>query len=215
MHSIVIDPQQVRDISNFVLDSQGRIKVVPASVYASTTKEERAMFGVRHACYGFLTVELIDFLKDYIGGRSAIEIGSGHGRLADALGIPATDSHQQTTPEVRAYYDALRQPTVRYGANVEKLDAMQAIAKHRPSVVVASWVTHRYDPNRHEAGGNQDGVTEEDVISACDAYVLIGNERVHAGKSIWSLPHEKHTPSWLYSRAVNGSADFIAIWPKM
>jgi hypothetical protein len=209
-----IDPSKVRDISPLLLDSAGRLKVVPAAVLAGTTRDERTLFGVRHAFYGFLTQELVDFLSQTIAGRSAIEIGAGHGGLAAALGIPATDNHQQDTPEISAYYRALKQPTVRYGGNVEKLDAAKAVAKYKPAVVVASWVTHRYDPSRQEAGGNQDGVTEEAIIDACDTYVLIGNERVHATKSTWTRPHEILRPSWLYSRAGNGSPDFIAIWKR-
>ena len=212
MDTYVVDPRKVRDISSQLLDAQGRLKVVPSGVYAQTTPDERALFGVRHAFYGFLTVELVAYLKGVIAGRSAIEIGAGHGGLATALGITATDNCQQDNPDIRAYYEAMGQPTIRYGANVGKLDALKAITQYRPSVVVASWVTHRYDPRRHAAGGNQDGVTEEDIVKNCETYVLIGNERVHANKSLWALPHEKITPPWLYSRARNGSADFIAIW---
>lgn len=153
-------------------------------------------------------------LKQVIAGRPTIEIGSGNGVLANALGIQATDNRQQEDGSVRDYYAALQQPTISYGPAVEKVDAAAAVAKYRPSVVVASWVTHRYDPSRHQAGGNEDGVLEESVIEQCDAYVFIGNERVHAGKSIWSIPHEKVTPPWLYSRAWNESQDFIAVWGR-
>jgi hypothetical protein len=212
MISAVLDPSKIRDISKQFMDDQGRLRVVPAADYANTTLEERAMFGVRNAFYGFLTAELIEFLTAFINGRSAIEIGAGHGELAAALGIPATDNHQQTWPNIAAYYQLLNQPCVQYGANVEKLDALAAIAKYQPQVVIGCWVTHKYDPTRHEAGGNEDGIPEETVIANCDAYLMIGNEQVHAKKSIWKLPHRKVHPPWLYSRAVNGSPNFIAIW---
>jgi hypothetical protein len=42
----------------------------------------------------------------------------------------------------------------------------------------------------------------------------VGNERVHAAKPVLKIPHEKLTPRWLYSRAVNGSPDFIAVWRR-
>ena len=109
-------------------------------------------------------------------------------------------------------YRALGQPTVPYGDHVEKLDAAAALATYRPQVVIACWVTHRFEAHRPEAGGSVTGVDEAAIIAACEEYIVIGNERVHAGKPIWSLPHEKLTPPWLYSRAVNGSADFVAIW---
>jgi hypothetical protein len=183
-------------------------------MYAGTTKDERAVMGVTHAIYGFLTTELIQYLRDLINGRSALEIGAGHGALAGALGIRATDNRMQERADIRAYYATLRQPVIRYGANVERLDALESVKKYCPKVVVASWVTHKYDPKRHAAGGNMDGVCEEDIINSCETYVFIGNEKVHANKSIWSLPHTKLTPPWLYSRAHNGSPDFIAIWGR-
>jgi len=63
-------------------------------------------------------------------------------------------------------------------------------------------------------GGGSSGVDEEAIIASCDEYIFVGNEHVHAPKPIWSLPHEKLTPPWLYSRAVNGSRDFIGIWRR-
>ena len=214
IQAIAIDPFAIRDIAPLLLDPKNELKVVPASILENTTREERCLFGVRHAVYGFLTEELIAFLQDIIGTKTAIEIGSGYGGLAKALNIPATDNRMQEDREIKAFYAALGQPVITYGRHVEKLNALEALNKYKPKVVIASWVTHRYNPDRSEAGGNQFGVTEEDIISACDAYVFIGNESVHAKKSIWALPHEKITPPWLYSRAGNGSADFIAIWRK-
>lgn len=214
MHSVVIDPNAVRDLGPLVLDDRGHPRVLPASFYAETTREERALLGLRCGAYGLPTVELVAYLQSIIAGRSALEIGSGNGVLARALDIPATDNRQQDAPDIRKYYEALGQPTIRYGDNVEALDAHAAVARYRPQVVIASWVTHRYDPCRHWAGGNQDGVTEEDIIANCDAYVFIGNESVHRAKSIWAQPHQRWSPPWLYSRAVNGSQDFIAIWER-
>lgn len=94
--------------------------------------------------------------RSRIKGRIAIEIGAGHGVLAGALSIPATDNRQQEDPELRAYYAQIGQSTVPYGENVEKLDAAAAVAKYRPNIVVACWVTHRFDPKRPHAGGMRD-----------------------------------------------------------
>lgn len=212
MISTILDPNTVRDIAPDVLDAEGTLRVMPASYYRQTTVQERALFGVRHGLYGFLTTELIDWLQSAIDGRSAIEIGAGHGGLARALGIVATDSCLQSNPDVAAYYAALGQPAVKYGKNVEKLDAAQAVDKYRPQVVIASWVTHLYREDRHSAGGNMFGVGEERILEKCDAYIFIGNTAVHQGKSIWNRPHELWTPDWVFSRATNGSPDFIAIW---
>ncbi len=214
MDSLILDPRGARDLSDVLLDAQGNLCAVPAEVLVQTTQTERSIFCVRQGLYGLLTLELLEYLAKVIDGRTAIEIGAGHGRLAHYLGIPATDNRQQERPEIRAIYETLKQPVVRYGANVEPLDAAAAVRHHRPQVVVASWVTHRYDPRRHEAGGNQDGVDEEDVLAHCDTYVFMGNEHVHAKKSLWSQPHTKLHAPWLFSRAGNGSPDFIAVWNR-
>jgi hypothetical protein len=58
------------------------------------------------------------------------------------------------------------------------------------------------------------GVDEEAVIAACDSCIFIGNSSVHAPKSVWSLPHERIEPDWLFSRAANETPDFIAIWDR-
>lgn len=214
MQSIILDPSKVHDITNRFMDPDGRMRVVPAEQYAQTTVTERALFGIRNAVYGFLTTELVAHLRSVIGNRTALEIGAGHGGLATALGIRATDNHQQLRPEIAAYYRTIRQPVVRYGDHVENLEALAAIAKYNPQVVVGCWVTHKYAADRHAAGGNEGGIDEEAVISQCDSYVVVGNETVHAGKSIWQLPHRKITPPWLYSRAFNGSPNFIAVWER-
>jgi hypothetical protein len=207
MRPVTLDSNSIRDLAPA---APGRPRVMPAAFYRGTSIADRAVFGARHGLYGLPTVELIDWLKEKINGRTAIEIGAGHGVLADALGIPATDNRQQEEPAVAAYYAAIRQPVVQYGKSVEKLDAAAAVAKYRPQVVIASWVTHKYLAERHEAGGNENGVTEEAIIAACGTYIFIGNSKVHAQKSIWGLPHSKIEPDWLFSRAHNGSPDFIA-----
>lgn len=214
MDPYILDLAKVRDILGMLLDEQRCLRVVPARILEGTTPQERLLFGVRHGVYSFPTVDLCSFLRSHIRGRRAIEIGSGHGALARALAIPATDNRQQEDEGMKAHYAALRQPTVPYGEHVEKLDATAAVEKYRPDVVIGCWVTHRFDPGRPHAGGSTSGVDEAAIIAACDEYIFVGNEHVHAHKPIWSLPHEKLTPPWLYSRAVNGSRDFIGIWRR-
>jgi len=148
-----------------------------------------------------------------IGDRSAIEIGAGHGVLAEALDIPATDSRQQDDPKYRRVYLGSGQPPVHYGDNIIKMDAAEAVRHYRPDVVIAQWVTHRWRPDRHHAGGNEVGVDEEDILEHCSAYIFIGNRRVHKDKGIWTRPHSISEPSFVFSRSVNGSPDFIAVWP--
>ncbi|WP_087864216.1 hypothetical protein [Comamonas thiooxydans] len=207
---LIHDVDKIRDLSPLLLDANGNLKVVPASVYEQTTTLERYVFGHKNAVYNFPTTELIEHLREIIGDRSAIEIGAGNGVMAKALGIPATDSRQQERPEIIAHYELLRQPVIRYGDNVEKLDAHDAIRKYRPQVVVATWVTQKFDPSKPELGGNVDGVVEEWVIQNVQEYLFIGNLKTHATKTIWSLPHTKQALPFLYSRSMTETPNFIA-----
>jgi hypothetical protein len=211
-----LNPDEIRDIAPDVLDPEtGRMRVLPASYWAGTTLEERALFGHRHGIYSFPTVELVERLTELIAGRTAIEIGAGHGVLAEALGIRATDSRQQEQAMYRAELALMGtgQPPVRYGPKVIEAHASRAVRRYRPQVVIGCWVTHKYDPARHAAGGNEVGVDEVDILRNCENYIVVGNEKVHAGKTIWARRHRIEYPDFVYSRAVNGTREFIAIWP--
>lgn len=209
---MVFDAAGVRDLASDVLDKNGRLRVMPAAYWQATTLEERVMFGTLHACYGYPTVELVDWLREHIGGRPAIEIGAGNGVLAEALGIPATDNCMQDRPKYRRFYQRTGQTPIRYGGNIIEADAARAIRKFKPEVVIGQWITHRPDPARPWVGGNEIGVDEDAVIDVAE-YVLIGNDRVHKVKSIWERKHELHRFDWIFSRS-QGTPDFIAVWQK-
>jgi hypothetical protein len=211
----ILDTSQLRDYSAEVIDpANGMPRILPAAFYASLSPQERAVVGARNALYSLPTLELVDWLRAEIGGRSAIEIGAGNGALAQALGIPATDNHMQADRIISAIYTSAGQKPISYGTHVEKLAAHDAIERHRPQVVVGCWVTHEWRADRQEAGGNMFGINEDALLDAVETYIFIGNEKVHRNKSIWSRPHRIIYPDWLHSRALNGSRNFIAVWGK-
>lgn len=211
MGTHTIDPA-TRDITPEVMGQDGRMRLLPAEYWAGTTAHERALFGWRHGIYGFPTIELVEHLRVVIGGRSAIEVGAGHGVLAEALDIPATDNFMQDQPKYRAILARAGQPPVRYGPNVIKCDANTAVREYAPEVVIASWLTHRYDPKRPGAGGNEAGPDEDDLVDNCCEYVFIGNAGVHLDKRIWRRLHRAESPPYVVSRQGDGAADFIATW---
>lgn len=213
MFDYELNPDLIRDIAPDVLDDRGRLRVLPAAFWASTTPQERALFGHRHAIYSFPTTELVEYLRELINGRVAIEIGAGHGVLARALDIPATDNRMQAKARYRRIYEQQGQPTVKYGRNIIELDAAAAIRRFRPDVVIGCWVTHKYEPHRHADGGNEIGIDEPDLITKVEQYVVIGNDHVHRGKPIWDLPHTRTYPPFIFSRAANDTPDFLGIWP--
>lgn len=211
MGAFWLDPN-ARDLTPEVIDTNGLPKVMPAAFYADTTPDERSLLAWRHGLYLLPTHELVQRLRLLIDGRNAIEIGSGNGVLAKALGIQATDNRMQEWPDIRAHYQLKGQPTVRYGDNVEQLDAVEAVSKYKPQVIIASWVTHRYDPSRPELGGNMYGVDEELLLYGCEEYIFVGNERVHQVKPLLSRRHALEHPSHLYSRSDYKTRGFIGRW---
>lgn len=212
----LLDPRGVRDLAPLALDTNGELRVLPASFWAETTRDERVLFGLRHGLYCFPTVELVEWLKRAIGDRSAIEIGSGNGVLAKALGIPATDNHMQEWPEIRAVYELTKQPTVTYGANVERMDALEAVAHYKPQVVVAAWVTHKYALLRAAHGGNVHGVEEVEMLRQIETYLFVGNRSTHAGKALWAQPPAEYVEApWLVSRAMGEAPNFLARWERL
>lgn len=170
--------------SKDLFDADGVLIPQPASFWESKRREEKMLFGLTHGLYAFPTTELISAVKRMIGGRRAIEIGAGNGGYARALAIPATDNYQQADPKFARLYQLAGHPTINYGPHVEKLDATLAVAKYQPKVVLACWVTHLYDPRRHELGGNVIGIDEQAIMEAVDDYIFIGNTDIHGAKPL-------------------------------
>ncbi len=204
-------PPDTRDISPEVLNSDGRMRILPASFWHAPTVAERALFGPKNGIYSLPTIELIARLTEIIGGRSAIEIGSGHGVVAETLGIPGTDSRQQEDPHYARRIALLGQPTVKYGHNIIAMHASRAVRRYKPDVVIGCWVTHKWDRNHPEREGNEVGVDEKDVILNCSTYVFVGNEETHKYSRIWDFNPQVEYPDYVISRAFNGSRDFIAV----
>lgn len=206
------DTRGLRDLAPDCLAEDGRLRIMPASYYAAVKREERAWFANRYAFYCLPTVELADWLREFIAERPAIEIGSGNGVLAQFLGIPATDSRIQDDPGIRAYYKVMRQAPVNYGPNVERIEALDAVKKYKPEVVLGCWMTHRFDPRDPEREGNAVGPDFTAILKLCKQLVLIGNELVHAKNPLLNRPHTMLYPPWLYARSFNYGREFIAIW---
>ncbi len=81
--------------------------------------------------YCFYSRELVDALAETIASRSCLEIAAGDGTLTRFLkekgaNITATDNHGWNK-------------AVKYPEWVVKLDACQALSRHKPEVVICSW----------------------------------------------------------------------------
>jgi hypothetical protein len=196
-----------------LLDEGGRLRLLPAVAYDLIPRDNLRVWCHKYARYGLPTIELILWLRERIGNRTAIEIGSGAGDLAWHLGIPATDSRIQEEEPTRSIYLSAGQPVIVYPPSVEKLEAHLAVAKYLPQVVVASWVTQWIDPElAATGGGSMFGVHENLILTTGATYILIGNRRIHGDKKIMSQPHEEFALPFLRSRAKYPEEDRVFIW---
>lgn len=209
----VLKTADLQDISGDLLLDNGKIKLLPAADYSKYRWEDFRYFCHVHARYGIPTVELVEFITNIIGGRPAIEIGAGAGDLGYHLGIPMTDSKQQENPVIADAYKAMGQPVITYPDDVEKLDALQAVYKYKPKVVIASWITP-YAPHEMPYASNPFGIQEDKILKLVETLIIIGNIDEHDDKPIRKFPHETTYKHWLVSRAKNPQHNCIFIWDK-
>jgi hypothetical protein len=196
------------------LGPDGRLRELPAEAFDVDPKE-RFLWCAKRARYGLPTAELLAFLRDTIDGRPALEIGAGQGDLGRLLGIPMTDSGEQTSLDMRAYYALLGHAVTEPPPDVERLRALEAIEKHKPAVVIASWVTQLYlagDEGPPRIGSSLLGVDELELLQRVPCYVHIGNEGSHRQKRALSLHHREIRAPWIVSRSLKPADNFIAIW---
>lgn len=213
-NAVVLPSEGLRDpAADGALDAAGQLQVLPFAFWQNYSQAEIAVFCHQQALYCVPTTELVAWLAEIFAGRRAIEIGAGTGALAAALSIPATDNRMQEWPEIVAAYQGMQQPTIAYGDNVIRLDAEMALARYRPAVVLAAWVTHKWKPSEAWREGNQHGVEERKIVRQAD-YVFIGHDHVHRNKPILELPHETHYCPWLVSRATSPGRNYIKIWRR-
>lgn len=206
---VIERPPDVSHLDPLLLDADGHLKLLPYSSYAEIPRLHLAIWASLRARYCLPTAELIEWLRETIGDRKAIEIGSGHGDLAHHLGIQGTDSGMQQRPEVLEFYRRLGQAPTQPGPDVLRMDAAEAIDHFRPDVVVGAWITHR-----HTGGdvGSIYGPEEEKIIDRVGLYIHVGSAKVHKKKPIRRVPHIEYRPNWLVSRAFEPGDDLISFW---
>ena len=213
---------ELRPIDDALMDGN-QMRLLPASKLREFTQDELAVWAHIRSRYGLVTKELVEFLRSNVLGRDpfdyqgiALEIGSGMGDLAFHLELRATDSAIQTSAEMRLYYEALRQPIIDPPAWVERLDAVEAVKKYKPKIVIASWCTQlfREGDTEKKIGSSIHGIDEEWLLERVDVYVHIGNDSPHGTKRINRRKHEVIREPWLVSRAADQSLNCIRIWRK-
>lgn len=212
MGASVLPDRDISKLEEMAFDDNGEFNILPACDWWQFTTEQRSLFGHKHAMYCIPTIELIEDLKRRIGNREALEIGAGSGVVGRALGIRMTDNHQQAMPKYKELYHMSGQPVIKYGKDVLKIEALEAVKRFRPDVVIGCWVTHLWREAEGWRGGNEIGVDETKLIRRVDEYIVVGNHKVHKNKPIMDDVDNIDTPDWLVSRASAPEFNVIYTW---
>ena len=223
-----LEPGRLEELDAALLLPNGRLRLMPTAELLAFGLSRLQAWCVLRARYQLVTRELVQWLSDRIAGRPALEIGAGMGDLGWHLGIPQTDLGLQGDHfEASGFCDHplyRDQAPTEPPADVERLEADEALAKHSPSVVVGAWITQRRHDKRRPAREVLDapalastlvpyGVEEVRIVQIAD-YIHVGNSGVHQGKRIYSVKHRTYRPEGLVSRGIDQSKNEIRMWER-
>lgn len=188
-----------------------RMRVLPFLEWMKFSWPEIRKLLHETATYVVPTTELLDYLDALIGDEKAIEICAGNGYIGSNLDIIMTDSYQQQDDKMSCLlYDIMKQPRIKYPANVIKLEASRAVRQMRPHTVIGCYATHKWRDDTKS--GNVKGVDFEDVYSRVKRLVLVGNLDTHKDNPLLAQPHEEIYLDGLLTRAADHSRNRIFIW---
>lgn len=191
------------------------MRCLPAETLKSIPGTDLLAWCLRRARYGLPTIELVELLSSLINGRKAIEICAGCGDLGRRLGIVMTDSdsQQEHTGGIRLNLGA--PPTI-LPPEVERLEALDAVKKHRPEVVLAVYASQKYKSgdDKKGIGSYLHGVDEEALIQQVGCYIWIGNDNIFQGKRILTTSHMEIRFSGLVTRG-DSKKNVIRVWGEM
>lgn len=196
-------------------DKKGIIQPIDTEYLSKFTQEEISAYCVKNAMYGIITHQLISIVDALIGDRIAIEIGSGNGTFGRALNIPMFDNYLQERPDVKLAYSLAMQPVIKYGADVKRVEALEAIKTTRPQVVVGSWITGKHNQRL----GDHRGIDEDAMFNyGVEMYIMFGNGVTHDEKPLFNNPNFKvsqMTNPFFFSRSLYKSYNKLYIVEKL
>lgn len=199
-----IKEEDISYLDNFLLDKDGVLRPMPAMFYYDLPVNHRLLFAVKKGIYQFITIEMLEWLKEKIGNLNAIEIGAGNGGLCKALEIRGIDNFCQNRPEIKLMYDVTKQPTVSYGKHLINFDANAAVLFMNPDIVVGCYITQRgtLDQFMKEGiAGTPIAIDEREILDNGKTLILFGSMSSHGDKYILKeYKHEALYFPWLITR---------------
>ena len=214
---LIVPRRDINYLDEVLLDRETkRLKILPASEYDNIDRQDLILWCYQNGRYGLPTQETIDYLKEQIGGRTALELGAGQGDLGHALGIRMTDSCIQRMPELVFHYRTIGHMPTDPPSDVLKYEALEAVKLFKPQVAIASWLTQKFEQGDTEKriGSSIYGVDEIALIQNVETYIHIGALGPHKDKRALRMPHEAHPFTFLKSRATDPKSNLIYKWGK-
>ncbi len=217
--------QNIVDVENLLLDSNGQLRAVPAADLKAIPHRELVYFCNVYGFYSIPSIEFIELVLDYLPNeQKAIEIGAGNGIYGRNLHIHMTDNYMQH-PKNRAKfkncisaYEKAGLGLVPYDEkNVEELDAKDAVRIHKPHTVFGAWTTQKFNATLPHKQGNMFGVAYQWIYDrkSVEQIILVGNTSVHSNVEIMKHPHEEiRCDDILFSRAFEQGNDRLYVWNK-
>lgn len=211
MSYTILSNEDISGLEELTGATMGMIRPIPSAEVEKFTFSALRLFLHKYGLYTMPTTELIDYLAGIIKDKSAVEIGAGLGVIGRSLGIPITDNKMQEWPEIKARYDLMRQPTIKYPPDIIEMDALKAISHYKPEIVIGSYITHLWRPGMES--GNQHGVDTLKLIKSVPEYLMIGSFQTHRNDPAMPYLDKIEQHDFLYTRA-GKEASVIFRWKK-
>jgi len=241
-----VDISRARDIINDLIGSDNRIYPIPFSFIKDDSLDTLNLVMQAVGLYTFPTLELCEWLSSQIDDdpelepHSAIEICAGTGWIGRQLGIPITDIKNMSNPIVKdIMFRNISVPTI-YGDDTEQLEALEAVNKYLPDIVIGSFVTSKKRVDRKDKkaamtlrvnlpyGGHIDtnlmdsireevrvGVDIEKIVRKVYKVILVVNTRTHMNESYFNIPHQTLSFPWLVTRGDNSQSRILIFENKL
>lgn len=214
MQTRLIENIDATYLDRLLLDDRGLPKAVRAQALLRIREDHRLAWAKQRGVYQFVTTELLDFLREIIGDRTALEICAGLGGIGRNLGIPMTDAAVHLNEMAQNLYGLLREVAIDPPDDIDRLEASDAVRKYKPQVVIGAYAsqTSAYSLVMPHAPSSLYGVYDLDILANCETYVLIGNAKTHADRLAFYLRPKWIYEPWLITRSFDQTQNRIWVW---
>lgn len=194
----------------------GELRPVAAAEILALGRDVLLNYCHKFGIYQIPTLELLEWLEQRTRGRNALEICAGHGDIGRLLGIRSTDLRLMERPEIQARYAAMGQPLTLPPERVETFDALDAIRKYEPEIVIGAWASEYSATFVEDRNTSPYGVREQELwpLPYLKTYILIGTHGIHGTRLLCNELHTKTFGEWIVSRSQSPVENVIYAWEK-